>query len=250
MRNVVVRRSCASRRNRHRKRNRDYLTYCRVYNLTGLPRSLLRSARRRGWMPGKPIKSRPSSERAPTGSGSGREARCPKRPRTLRTVQYSCQPASQRLCVDRGKFCCRLGASPPEVAEPSFACPEKVHNSSDPAGGATSKRRVARGPAQVGPRGRPASLRPANPASSTTVMTHGERHQAPHAVRRGAHQSLRSRRISGHWDQRGAKFAFGGCRNPQRPDAVMGGCRGGEFQLAPVLPAVVESSGHDRINAI
>ncbi len=253
MRNVVVRRSCASRRNRHRKRNRDYDKYCRVYNLTGLPRSLLRSARRRGWMPGKPVRSRASSERAPAGSRCRPQAPPPAASSNVARGQCACQPAGPRLCMDRGKVCCRLGPNRPGTAEPSFACAGKSTSRSRPSPSPPAAvRRItpaALRPAQVGPRGRPAFLRPANPASST-VMMHGERHQAPHALRRVARQDRRSRRQSGDWDRRAASFAFGGCRNPQRPDTVMVGCRGGEFQLEAVLPAAAGSSRRDRINVI
>ena len=251
MRNVVVRRSSASRRNRHRRRNRDYDQYCRVYNLTGLPRSLLRSASRRGWMPGKPIKSRPSSGRAPTGSGC--RSRGP--------------PPEASSDVARGRVLLPAGLSAPLRGSWKSLLPARCQP-------ARSSRAFVgmprKSPQLVRSRRRrdvetPGSAwsSPSRAAGTTCILAAGkpgildDRHDARGAApgptrspKRGAHQSLRSRRMSGHWDQRGAKFAFGGCRNPQRPDTVMVGCRGGELQLEAVLPAAAGSSRRDRINAI
>jgi hypothetical protein len=192
-------------------------------------------------MPGKPMKSRPSSERAPTGSGcrsrgpppeaSSDVARGPVRlPAGLSAplrgswkilLPARCQPARS------GRTFLRMRRkSPRPVRGP-------VQSRLRPcapghAGGATSKRRAALRPAQAGARGRPASLRPAYPASSTILMAHGERRPALHAGPRGARWNLRSRRLSGSWGQRAAPFALAVAGTHSVPMPSWGGCRGGE----------------------
>ena len=160
----------------------------------------------------------------------------PERHRTLRLVQYSANGMARFSVRIVRKVCRWFGVSPPEAAETSLACRAKFPTVRGPVrsclrpcvedhrGGASSGPGSRRRDGVYPCDGRTRRRRASPGRTRTTSIATGQ----PWDVARLRPTSGEERgRISGRAEssglavQRAASFAFDGCREPRRHDAVM-----------------------------